>query len=578
MNGKSRATRIVLLLLVAVWMSGCMAWRPRWPGDAPAPLPEAVVERMAAADLLAEVAADRAGVEAAIAAYEKVVALDPWHSGAHVHLAHLHLLMGDGYARSRTAKQAYFQQAMHHAEAAMYAHQAFRERIRAGEPVWTACEALGEAELDAMFFWINAVLYQFKEALWAPNQALNVRWIRRVRRMMDHMETLAPEGDIRMDFLLGAYYLSIPPVIGGDRERSAAYFHAAVENAPDALMPRWGRAKYYHVKMNHPEEFREDLTWVITRDPDEMKDHPAWRHFFMKDAWRMLAETEPPFRHRTGRYRRTLREHWPEGAGSSGPLPVVLVLHGAFSTGRQMDQWGEWSDLADRMKFGVVFPEGIGLLGKLQHWNAGHCCGRAVRMEWDDMAYLDAVVDHLAARAGVDGQRIRMVGFSNGGMMVHRYAAERAGRLAGAAVVSGALHSLETPATSPWRPPEPAATVPMMLIHGEADLPVPVEGGMPLDGRSERVYASLDDAIDFWARANRAVGMVERRTDHEGAVKQEIYRDRNGGKVLKAVRIEGWGHQWPGGSVIRALPGDHPLQGFDAATLIWEFFRQHKDR
>ena len=572
MKRRIQTAKGLIAILLAGWSCGCMAWRPRWPADSPAPTADVVAVRMAEADRLAASALDRAGLEAAIAGYGEVVALAPRDAGAQVNLAHLHLLLGDGYERSRAAKSVHFQQAMEHAEAAMYANAAFRERIRAGEPTWIACTALGEADIDAMFFWVNAVFYQFKETLSAAGQAVHSRWIQRARQVMDHMASLAPENDFRIDFLFGAYYLSIPTAIGGDRARSAAYFNAAVESAPNMLLPRWGRAKYYHAKMGNPQEYREDLTWVITRNVEEMRDHPAWKRFFMEDARRMLAATDPPFRHRTGRHRRQLREHWPANSRLTGPLPVVVVLHGAFSTARQMDQWAEWTALADREGFGVVFPEGIGLFGKLQHWNAGHCCGRAVQQGWDDMAFLDAVVDHLAARPGVDAKRIRMVGFSNGGMMVQRYAAARPERLAAAAVVSGALNSMETPEAQPWVLPAPAKAVPMALIHGTADVVVPIAGGAPLDGRNERIYASFDEAIDFWARVHPSIGPVERTKSHAGAVRADTYRDENGRAVLKAYRLEGWGHQWPGGSMIRALPDDHPLQGFDAAQAIWDFF------
>lgn len=567
-----RAVRGTLVVLWAAWACGCMAWRPQWPGESTAATPDVVAVRMAAADRLAAMAADREGVEAAIAGYGEVLALDSRHAGAQIQLAHLHLLLGDGYSSTRTAQRDHFNKAMRHAEAAMYANAAFRDRIRAGDPTWVACTALGEPDLDAMFFWVNAVFYQFKETLSAPGQALNLRWIRHARRMMDHMATLAPENDFRIDFLFGTYYLSIPTSIGGDRERSADYFNSAVENAPNMLLPRWGRAKYFHVKMDNPREFSEDLSWVITRNPDDMQDHPAWKQFFINDARRMLAASVPPFSHRTGWHRRQIREHWPSGPLPPGPIPVVLVLHGAFSSARQMEQWSEWSALADRQGFGVVYPEGIGLFGRLQHWNAGHCCGRAVQKEWDDLAFLDAVVDYLAARPDVDARRIMMVGFSNGGMMVHRYAARRPDRLAAAAVVSGALNSTETPKTQPWTPLEPARPVPMVLIHGADDVAVPIGGGAPLDGRSGRRYASLDDAVAFWARANRSVEPVERRELHKGAVREETYRDRDGRRVLAVYRIAGWGHQWPGSPLIRALPLDHPLQGFDAAETIWNSF------
>jgi len=58
-----------------------------------------------------------------------------------------------------------------------------------------------------------------------------------------------------------------------------------------------------------------------------------------------------------------------EGVDTVGTLPQGLPVP-SFP-------WTGWSDLADREGFVVLYPEGIGLLGYLQHWNAGHCCGRA---------------------------------------------------------------------------------------------------------------------------------------------------------------------------------------------------------
>ena len=70
--------------------------------------------------------------------------------------------------------------------------------------------------------------------------------------------------------------------------------------------------------------------------------------------------------------------HVPTGYQSGRGYPLVVVLHGAFSTAREMEDWTGWSTLADREGFVVAYPEGgWGILGFLQHWNAGHCCGKA---------------------------------------------------------------------------------------------------------------------------------------------------------------------------------------------------------
>lgn len=573
---KSRL-RVGILLLLSL-SSGCMMWRPQWPDLQEGISTKDVPSLLRLAEQAGQGAASAEGVESAIAAYQGVVALDPFNVEANIALSHLHLLLGDAYVEKRSQKRENFLKAMRYAEAAMFINPAFQNSIQEGKPTWVACETLGEKEMDAMFFWVNAVFYMFKEAQWEPAQALNYRWITRARRVMEHMTTIRPDGkDPLMDFVWGVYYLSIPVSVGGDREKAAEYFDAAVDNAPDRLLPRWGRAKYYHAKMKNLKAFREDLEWVLAHGAEETADHPAWRAFFIQDARRLLDQMDRTFDYHTGKYRRHAVEHIPSSYDATQPMPLVLVLHGAFSTAKQMDRWAEWSSLADHEGFIVVYPEGIGIWGFLQHWNAGHCCGKAVRDEWDDVAYIDALIDNLLERYVVDERRIFMVGFSNGGMMTYRYAAERSSRLAAAAVVSGAIGSRESPDALEWCLPEPAGPVPMLVIHGTEDDSIPYEGGRAAKKRNGRTYLSVNDAVAFWARVNQSEDSGERRMLYQGTVQEETGRNKDGTPVVRLCRLNGWGHQWPGGSVTRSLPEDRALRGFDAASYIWDFFDGKSD-
>jgi polyhydroxybutyrate depolymerase len=569
--------RVGVLLSLSL-SSGCMMWRPQWPDLQVDISTNGVSSLLREAEQKCRVAVSAESVESAVAAYQGVVALEPLNFEANIALSHLHLLLGDGYVEKRSEKHADFLKAMRYAEAAMFINPAFRNHIKEGRPTWVACEALGEREMDAMFFWVNAVFYMFKEARWAPGQALNYRWIKRARRVMEQMTAIRPDGkDPLLDFVWGTYYLSIPESVGGDREKAIEYFDAAVDNAPDRLLPRWGRAKYYHVKMKNLKAFREDLEWVLAHEAEGTADHPAWRAFFIRDARRLLDQMDCTFDYRTGKYRRHAVEHIPSSYDATQPMPLVLVLHGAFSTAKQMDHWAEWSSLADREGFIVVYPEGIGIWGFLQHWNAGHCCGKAVRDGWDDVAFIDALIDNLLDRHVVDERRIYMVGLSNGGMMTYRYAAERSSRLAAAAVVSGALGSRESPDAPEWCLPEPAEPVPMLVIHGTEDDSIPYEGGVAAKKNNGRTYLSVDDAVAFWARANQSKGTVESRLLFRGTVQEETGMNKDGKPAIRLCRIHGWGHQWPGGSITRSLPEDHALRGFDAASYIWDFFAGKSD-
>jgi polyhydroxybutyrate depolymerase len=76
-------------------------------------------------------------------------------------------------------------------------------------------------------------------------------------------------------------------------------------------------------------------------------------------------------------FRRTYLVHIPSGYKPETPLPLVVVIHGAFDTAEGMEKFSRFSQLADREGFMVLYPNGMGILGFLQHWNAGHCCGKA---------------------------------------------------------------------------------------------------------------------------------------------------------------------------------------------------------
>ncbi|MBN1380161.1 MAG: prolyl oligopeptidase family serine peptidase [Deltaproteobacteria bacterium] len=281
------------------------------------------------------------------------------------------------------------------------------------------------------------------------------------------------------------------------------------------------------------------------------------------------------FNLRTGKHQRHFLLHSPQGYSASRAYPLVVVLHGAFSTAKEIAKWSEWSQLADREGLIVIYPEGIGILGFLQHWNAGHCCGKAAEEGWNDVAFIEAAINGTCRQYAVDKRRIYMMGFSNGGMMTYRFAVERSFLLAAAASVSGVINSRATQNQPERWIPTPERPVPFLVMHGDADKTIPYEGGKPLDRKSTREYQRVADAADFWIAANKATAGPIRKESFDGMVMETSYMDSSGGNEVRVCRIRGWGHEWPGGPITRALPGNNPLKDFDAAGIIWRFFQQY---
>jgi polyhydroxybutyrate depolymerase len=268
--------------------------------------------------------------------------------------------------------------------------------------------------------------------------------------------------------------------------------------------------------------------------------------------------------------------HVPQDHQNTGPLPLVVVIHGAFSTAKEIETQSGFSELADKEKFIVVYPNGaFGILGFLQHWNAGHCCGRAAAENIDDIGFLDAVIADAAERFNIDRHRIYMAGHSNGGMLAYRYAAERSETVAAIATAAASIGGRASEDDPVWVIPLPERPVPLIVFHGKEDRNVPYRGGRSPEKGGTREYFSVEKSVDFWVLHNRCGEVPLSDTLYNGLISRQIWRDKNKNNSVVLFSLEEWGHMWPGKYFTGNLDADNPLKGFDAAEIIWQFLRSH---
>jgi len=268
-----------------------------------------------------------------------------------------------------------------------------------------------------------------------------------------------------------------------------------------------------------------------------------------------------------GRARRYLL-HRP---AAGGPLPAVVVLHGTGATaGWTLGETG-WADKADREGFLVVLPDGLRpdmakpphFLDNPQVWNDGSPKLVPHEPEADDVGFIDAVLDDVAAAAPLDPRRVYVTGFSNGAGMGFRLAAERARRFAALAAVAGHC----------WRPdPRPERPVPTLVLAGGADPLCPVAGGeirSPWDGR--RIpRPPLAQTLRRWAAALGLPPEPAQECDEHGAHTLAY------GPGLTARIVPGLGHHWPGGlGQFNPRMAGPPSDLLNANDVIWEFFKRH---
>jgi polyhydroxybutyrate depolymerase len=265
--------------------------------------------------------------------------------------------------------------------------------------------------------------------------------------------------------------------------------------------------------------------------------------------------------------RRSYYVHVPAGDDGATSLPVVIALHGAFSTARKFERDSGFSVLADRQRFLVVYPQGIGLGNWFRHWNSGHCCGKARKLNLDDVGFALAAVDDVARRNPVDRSRLYAVGFSNGGMLAYRIAAEHPDVVAAAAVVSGTIGGVPAANEPEWSVPRPKQPVPILVLHGRDDTHIPYEGGRAAQSRGKSSSISVSRSMGFWVEADGCDPQPQMESLDDARVEQQTWFGCHHGAEVILDSLNGWGHEWPKANA---------LGGFEAAATIWQFFARHR--
>ncbi len=288
--------KTVWLSIIVLTLTHCFTYHPDWQIPESADSEIAIKVSIKKADTLIRNADSKEKLMHIIRIYEKVLRADPQNYKALYELGHLYLLVGDGYSKKTGEKKDFFKKALYYNEHAMYINPLFKKQIDNGLNVWEAAQVLKEKDMDLMLFWTTAVFYYYKECLGAFGQMINYKWIRRAKSMMEHLYEVNPDhAGGAPHFTKALYYLSIPRSVGGNKKVSEELFAKAIEVGPDWLLNRWGRAKYFHVKMQNREAFKQDLEWILKQDINAMKGHPAWKIYFMNDAKNMLANIDDYF-------------------------------------------------------------------------------------------------------------------------------------------------------------------------------------------------------------------------------------------------------------------------------------------
>jgi polyhydroxybutyrate depolymerase len=240
-----------------------------------------------------------------------------------------------------------------------------------------------------------------------------------------------------------------------------------------------------------------------------------------------------------------------------GPLPVVVLLHGAGGTGRRVAASTGFSAEADRRGFVAVYPDGVD-----HSWNDGRYAGGV-----DDVAFVRTMLDTLAREVVVDARRIYAAGISNGSMLAHRLGCELPGTFAAIAAVSGGMPSaiIAHCVTGPL--------VSFIGFNGTADRLVPFEGGGGLE--SATASAAHWATADGCNGAPAAAFLPERAPSDGTRIRRWTWSGCAPGTAVTLYAIHGGGHSWPGGYQSRLAVLGVTSREISATRTIAAFFLAH---
>jgi polyhydroxybutyrate depolymerase len=294
---------------------------------------------------------------------------------------------------------------------------------------------------------------------------------------------------------------------------------------------------------------------------------------------------------------RVYKVHVPSSYNKENKTPLILALHGGGGSAEAGPEFFGLNAKSDQEGFIVVYPEGTGkkIFGKtFGVWNAGECCGIAVKNNVDDVGFINALIEKLETDYHIDEKRIYVTGMSNGAQMTYRLACELSDKIA-AIAPSGSEGRFITC--------EPKRPVPTLHIQGKKDPCSLYEGGLcgkcasdfwkkigASDAYGEWDCLSMPDYINKWRTINSCSDKTKVTFQGKGVI-CETYYDCQQGIEVTLCSVDNLGHNWAGQTSYGIDACDNnpngticnlwkksvgPLsQELNANDQMWEFFKKY---
>lgn len=258
-------------------------------------------------------------------------------------------------------------------------------------------------------------------------------------------------------------------------------------------------------------------------------------------------------------------------------MPLLIILPGYSETKDWFRQYSQVHDHADTSGYVLAIPTGSLDQGGTLSWNIGlvYCPLRGTMPTTDDLGFISAMIDSIHTEYTIDLSRVYCTGFSTGGEMSMRLAAQLGHRLAAVGSVAGTLYD---PANA-W---SPVRNIPLITINGTADNYVfYYHSDSTVFSHSPEEW-SVPNMLDFWIEHNACAlpadtvdlpNLVE--DDNSWIQKISVFGETPNSDIVHYKVVHG-GHHWPGGTM-NWNNGGNINRDVDGNVTHWEFFQNYEN-
>lgn len=241
--------------------------------------------------------ADRAELEAAIAAWDRAVQANPSDAETLAKLTRAVYFLADGYLSFEEDKKDEYlkmhERGMAYGERALVAASPeFKQKVEAGVKIEEAAAVLGKSAVPALYWYTSNL------GKWANAQGLATvlkhkakikGFIERCAALDEHYFYSAPHR------YLGVIYAKAPAIAGGDMKQAKVHFDASLAHTPNYVATSVLWAEFYATRAEDKEGFKKKLEWVLAQPDDVIPELTAETKAEKRKAQKLLSLIEEKF-------------------------------------------------------------------------------------------------------------------------------------------------------------------------------------------------------------------------------------------------------------------------------------------